>query len=238
MKHLSKLPVLTGLCAGLGLVCLCMRQWLLRTGTDEKGLLVSGHPGMAISLLLLAVCVCILCLALRQKQIYSFRKSPLSILSMIIFAIGYGFAAWKLLSSHSQTLSVIAAILGILSAVCSLLIAFGLLRKFRLHPLVYCPAVLFFMFLLTYRYQQWSGEPELQRYLFQMLSVVSLMISAYHRAALEADKKGARVYLLSSRASVFFSIAAIPGSVYGVLYGCAAVAIILDGFTVSKRQEA
>ncbi len=238
MKHLSKLPVLTASCAGLGLVCLCVRQWLLSSGTDKKGLLVAGHPGTVLSLLLLAVCICILCLALRQKQVYRFRNTPLSVVSMVMFAIGYGFAAWKLLSTPGQALSVITAALGILSAMCALLIAFALFRKLRLHPLVYCPFVLFFMFFLVCRYQQWSGEPELQRYLFQMLSVVSLMISAYHRAALEADKKGARIYLLSSRAAVFFCIAAIPGSVYGVLYGCAAVAIILDGFTVSKKQGA
>lgn len=238
MKHLSKLPVLTGLCAGLGLVNLCVRQWLLSSGTDEKGLLVASHPGTVLSLLLLAACVCVLCLALRQKQVYRFRNSPLSIVSMVMFAIGYGFTAWKLLSNPRQTLSIIAAALGILSAMCALFIAFALFRKLRLHPLVYCPFVLFFMFFLVCRYQQWSGEPELQRYLFQMLSVVSLMISAYHRAALEADKKGVRIYLLVSRAAVFFCIAAIPGSVYGVLYGCAAVAIILDGFTVSKKQGA
>ncbi len=238
MKHLSKLPVLTASCAGLGLVSLCVRQWLLSSGTDKKGLLTAGHPGTILSLLLLVACVCVLCLALRQRQVYRFRNSPLSIASMVIFAIGYFCAAWKLLASRGQALSVIAGILGILSAVCALFLAFALYRKLRLHPLVYCPFVLFFMFFLVCRYQQWSGEPELQRYLFQMLSVVSLMLSAYHRAALEADKKGARIYLLASRAAVFFCIAAIPGSAYGILYGCAAVAIILDGFTVSAKQGA
>lgn len=238
MKNLSKLPVLTGLCAGLGLVCLCVRQWLLRSGTDNKGLLVAWHPGMLLSLLLLAAAVCVLCLALRQQQVYRFHNSPLSVVSTLFFAIGFGYAAWKLLSSRAQTLSVIAGILGILCVFCALIIAFCLIRKIRPHPLMHCPSVLFFMLFLVCRYQQWSGEPELQRYLFQMLSVITLMLSAYHRAALAADKKGARNYLLASRAAVFFCIAAIPGSTYGVLYGCAAVAIIVDGFAVSKKQGA
>lgn len=238
MKHLSKLPVLTALCAALGLVCLCVRQWLLRTGTDDKGLLTAFHPGMFLSLLLLAAALCVLCLALRQQQVYRFHNSPLRIVSMVFFAIGYGSAAWKLFLGRAQTLSVIAGILGVVSAVCALLIAFALFRKIRLHPFVYCPPALFLMLFLVCRYQQWSGEPELQRYLFQMFSVITLMISAYHRAALEADKKGARSYLLVSRAAVFFCIAAIPGSAYGPLYGCCAAAIILDGFTVSKKQGA
>ena len=238
MKYLSKLPVLTAICATLGLVCLCLRQWLLRTGIDDKGLFTAFHPGMIVSMLLLAAALCVLVLALRQQQVYRFRNCALSIVSMVFFAIGYSSAAWKLLLGRAQTLSVIAGILGIVSAVCALCIAFALLRKIKLHPFIYCPAVLFLMFLLVCRYQQWSGEPELQQYLFQMLSVISLMISAYHRAALEADKKGARNYLLISRAAVFFCIAAIPGSVYGPLYGCCAVAIILDGFTVSTKQGA
>ena len=37
---------------------------------------------------------------------------------------------------------------------------------------------------------------------------------------------------------LIFCIAAIPGSIYSILYGCCAVAIILDGFTVSKKQGA
>lgn len=238
MKHLSKLPVLTALCAALGLICLFVRQWLLQTGTDDKGLLTSGHPGALVSLLILAAALFVLCLALRQQQVYRFQNSALSIVSMVFFAIGYGSAAWKLITNRAQTLSVIAGILGILSAVCALFIAFALLRKMKLHPFVFCPFAIFLMFFLICRYQQWSSEPELQRYLFQLLSVISLMASAYHRAALEADKKGARVYLLASRAAVFFCIAAIPGSVYGLLYGCSAVAIILDGFTVSKKQGA
>ena len=238
MKYLSKLPVVTGLCAVLGLVCLCIRQWLLSSGTDDKGLLTAGHPGMLLSVLLLAAAVCVLCFALRQQQVYRFRNSTLSIVSMLFFAIGYGCAAWQLLFSHSYPLYVITGILGILCVLCALAIAFCLIRKIRLHPLVFCPPVLFFMLFLVCRYQQWSGEPELQRYLFQMLSVVTLMLSAYHRAALAADKKGVRSYLLVSRAAVFFCIAAIPGSAYGTLYGCAAVAIILDGFAASRKQGA
>lgn len=238
MKHLSRLPVLTGLCAGLGIICLCVRQWLLQTGVDSKGLLVAGHPGTWASLLLLAAVLCMLCLALRQRQVYHFHPSTLSAVSMLFFAIGYGFSAWKLISDRAQTLSLIAGILAAVSAVFSLLLAFALLRKLRLHPFVYCPPVLFFMVLLICRYQQWSGESELQRYLFQLLSVISLMFSAYHRAALEADKKGIRPYLLLSRAAIFFCISAIPGGSYAVLYGCCAVALVLDGFTEASRQEA
>lgn len=236
MKHLSKLPVLTTLCASLGLVCLIVRQWLLSTGSDSKGLLIAGHPGIFLSWLFLAAVVCLLRFSLRQRQIYHFSPTVLSAVSMLLFVIGYSVSAFQLLSTRAQTLSVIAGILAILSALCSLLLAFAMYRKLRLHPLVYCPSALFLMFFLVCRYQQWSGEPELQRYLFQMLSVVSLMFTAYHRAALEADRKGARPYLLLSRAAIFFCIAAIPGSLYGALYGCSAVALLLDGFTVKQGE--
>lgn len=236
MKHLSKLPILTALCAGLGLLCLCVRQWLMSTGIDSKGLLKAGHPGTLISLLLLGIVVCVLCLSLKERQVYHFSPTPLSAVSMLFFAIGCGYAAWKLLSSRAQTLSLVAGILGAVSALCALLLAFALYRKLRLHPFVYCPLVLFLMFFLVCRYQQWSGESELQRYLFQLLSVISLMFTAYHRAALESDRKGIRPYLLMSRGAIFFCIAAIPGASYGLLYGCAAVGLILDGFTTAKKQ--
>lgn len=209
---------------------------MFSTGIDEKGLLIRNHPGMLLSWLLLAVVICVLCFSLKKRQVYHFSPTALSSVSMVFFAIGYGFTAWQLLSGRAQLLSTITGILAAFSALCTLLLAIALGRKLRLHPFVYCPAALFLMLFLVCRYQQWSGEPELHRYLFQLLSVVALMFTTYHRAALESDKKGVRPYLLLSRAAIFFCIAAIPGSSYGVLYGCCAVALLLDGFTGTPKQ--
>lgn len=236
MKPLSKLPVLTALCAGLGLACMCARQWLLSAGTDQKGLLIPRHPGQLLCWLFFAAVICILCFSLKERQVYHFSPTALSAVSMICFAVGYGITAWQLLSSRAQVLSTLAGVLAGISALCSLLLAFAIYRKLRLHPFVYCLPVLFLLLFLVCRYQQWSSEPELMRFLFQMLSVVGLMLTAYHRAALEADKKGIRPYLLVSRGTVFCCIAAIPGSVYGVLYGCCAVALLLDGFTAKQGE--
>jgi ABC-type sugar transport system permease subunit len=54
--------------------------------------------------------------------------------------------------------------------------------------------------------------------------------------ALALDKKGVLPYLLLSRGTIFCCIAAIPGSLYGVLYGCSAVALLLDGFTAKQGE--
>ena len=236
MKTLSKLPVLTAICAFLGFACLCIRQWMFSTAIDQKGLLVHDHPGMLLSWLLLVVVICVLSLSLKKRQVYHFTPTALSSVSMVFFAIGYGFTAWQLLSRQAQIISVITGVLAAFSALCALLLAVALGRKLRLHPFVYCPPALFLMLFLVCRYQQWSGESELHRYLFQLLSVVALMFTTYHRAALESDKKGIRPYLLLSRAAIFCCIAAIPGSSYGVLYGCCAVALLLDGFTGTLKQ--
>ncbi len=236
MKFLSKLPVISTLCAGLGLLCLCVQQWTLSSGEDSKGLLAVGHPGKLFSWLLLAAAICILCLSLKKRQVYHFSPTPLSAVSMVFFAVGYAYTAWQLLAGQAQPLVVLTGILAAVSALCALLLAFAMYRKLRLHPFVYCPPVLFLLLFLICRYPQWSGEPELLRYLFPMLSVVGLMLTAYHRAALETDKKGVLPYLLLSRGTVFCCIAAIPGSLYGVLYGCSAVALLLDGFTVKQGE--
>lgn len=236
MKFLSKLPVVTGLCAILGLACLCIRQWLLSTGVDSKGLLEYVHWGKLISVLLLAAVICIICLALKKRQVYHFSPTPLSAVSMLFFTVGYSVTAIQLLTTKAQILSAFTGYLAVCSALCTLLLAFALFRKLRLHPFIYCPPALFLMLFLICRYQHWSGEPELHRYLFQMLAVVALMFTTYHRAALESDRKGIRSYLLLSRAAIFCCIAAIPGSLYGVLYGCSAVALLLDGFTVKQGE--
>lgn len=241
MKQFSKPSVLTSLCAGLGFLCLLVRQWLLSTGIDEKGLLAASHPGRLLSWLLFGAAALAVLLAARHRQVYRFAAAPLSAVSMFFLAAGYFIAAWQLFTGRGQavtTLSLVAGILGVLSGLCALAQALVLLRGSRPHGLLGCPSIVFFMVFLICRYWAWSNQPELQRYVFQMLAGVTLMLAIYYRTAVPVIKKGARIYLVMSRAALFLCLAAIPGSSYALLCGCSAVSIILDGLTAVDTQGA
>lgn len=236
MKTISKSSVLTALCALGGFLCLLMRQWLLSSGIDEMGLVVTGHPGNVICWLLTAAAAVCLILAARRRPLCRFAPSPLSALTCLISAVGLAFAVPELLRMGHFP-AVAAAVLAVVSAACAIAIALSTWTQKRLHPLVFCPIVVFFMVFLLSRYSQWSGESELQQYFFPLTAGVCLLLSVYHRAALAEGKKPGRAYLLLSRGAVFLSLAAVPGDRFGLLYGCMAVALMLDGCIQCTPEE-
>ena len=237
MKPIIKPPVLTAISATAGLACLCVRQWLLSTGTDEKGLLILSQPGNLLSWVLLALVAVVLPLSYPGKCRYRFPAMPLRAVSDLCSAIGYAAAAWIFLTSNTLPVARVAGVTAIISVLCACLMAVGSFRRFRVNPVAYCPGVVFFMLLLICRYQTWSAEPELQRYFFQLAASAGLLLTTFQRAAMVGGIGKGSSYLLISRATLFLCIAAIPGSDLALIHGALALNILLDGCTVLPRQQ-
>lgn len=232
MKHISKPGILGAVCAAVGMLCLFLRQWLLSAAPDEKGLLPTGHP-VSIIIWILTAAVSALLLVLFftwNKQVTClFQPTPVNASATILMAVGYGFAAWKLLQEPGQLLYLAGGIAGIICVLCTLFIAVGQFRNMRMHPLLYCPGPLFLLCYMVTSYPQWSSEPQMQYVLFQIMSTAFLVFSVYGRAELAAGKSSGRNYAIFSRAAIFFSIAAAAHSEYPLMYGCFAAALALDG---------
>lgn len=237
MKTLQKPFFITAFCFLSGLVCIYTQQWLFRTGTDEKGLLISAHPGGIISLLILGVVAVLLLLNLRTKYTAVFARHNLSIVGSAFAALGYGCAAWIHLSNAPLLINKLAGIMGMVSCLCASVFVFGAAKNKKVHPLFFCPCVVFFMLHAVCRYQQWSGEPELLRYLFPLLASLGLMLTTYYRAAAEEAGNAGKAYLLFSRGALFCCLAAIPGTPFAATYGAMALYILLDSFSVAKQPQ-
>ena len=239
MKHLSKPRVLSGICAAAGILCLGLRLWLLRTGQDAKGLLDPGHPGDILSWLLTAAVGAVLLLSGRHRTRCRFVPSRSRALGLVLSALGFGAAAWVLLGDAGFRLSLLTGLFALAGGICCLIMLADLCRKKKSQPLIFCPSVIFYMLFLVCSYQFFSGEPELQRCVFPLLAVVLLLVSAYRRAAIALDRRDRKLYLQLSRGAVFLSLAAIPGSRYGLALGLWALGLLLDGFAEARpRPEA
>ena len=232
MKQLSKPPVLSAICAVMGLICFFLRQWLLGSGIDQKGLLLLSHPVNFIIwiLVVLAAAILLWLFFSCSKQITcTFPNTPLSAVSSLFFAAGCVLAAVSLLSGPLHTVSLIACVAGLVSVSCTLLIAYGQFRGQRMHPLLYCPGVVFFMCFLIAQYSRWSAEPQPQYFFFQMAGCVCLLLSIFCRAELAAGRIAGRNYLVFSRGALFLCIGAIARESNALMYLCFAVALLLDG---------
>lgn len=230
MKQLCKPSVSAAVFALGGLITMLLRFWLLKTGVDDRGLLVTGHLGYILSYLLtFALPISLLCLLGKGKRTVRFSPTFLTAVGFFALAIGLGIAAWKLLSSTSLVMHTATGIFGMAGALCALVAGIYALKGFRTHPLFFSPGALFFACFLFCRYQQWSAEPELQLYVFQLAAAVLSMISLYQRSALAVGIGSGKMYVLWSRSAVLTCLAAIPGSQLPLLWMAMAVFFALDG---------
>lgn len=230
MKQLSKPPVSAAIFALGGIAAMLLRFWLLGSGVDDRGLLITGHLGSILSYILcFALPLCLLVLLGKGKHPVRFSPTVLTAVGFFALAIGLGVAAWRLLSSTALVLHTATGIFGIAGALCAVVAGIYALRGYRTHPLFFCPGALFFACFLFCRYQQWSAESELQRYIFQLVAAVLSMVSLYQRSALGANIGSGKRYLLWSRSAILLCLAAIPGSQLPVLWAAMAVFFALDG---------
>lgn len=236
MKQLKK-PLVSGAVFALGgLAAMVLRFWLLKAGLDDRGLLVTSHLGSVLSYgLCFGLPITLLALLWKDKPALHFAASPLTAAGFFALAVGLAFAGWKLLAVTVLTMHLATGIFGIAGALCAVVAGVYALKGYKTHPLFFCPGALFFACFLYCRYQQWSGEPELQRYVFQLLSAVLSMLALYQRSALAVNIGSSKRYLLWSRSAVLMCLAAIPGSQLPLLWIAMAVFFALDGCEAAEQ---
>ena len=61
-------------------------------------------------------------------------------------------------------------------------------------------------------YRRWSGNPQLPDYIFQLLACAALTLTAYQRAAFDANMGSRRRFLLFSYLAAFFCMLSFVGT--------------------------
>lgn len=200
--------------AGLGALGALLRLWLLCTGFDEKGLLVSGHPGIWLCYVLtvaMAAAAVFTVAPLKMKPRYhkNFPASPITAAGCAAAALGlviFGVQSIGL----TDGLSRICAIAAFVAAAAMLGSAWFRFQGKRIHFSLGMVVCLFFMLALYSRYRQWSSEPQLSLYLYNLLAMILSMLACYQRTALDGDVGTLRSYLGCCLGALFFCCLAFP----------------------------
>ena len=234
MRTHSKTAFVTGLCFTAGLLGMLLRQWFLTTSQDAAGLLITNHLGnilvWVLTLIIFAPIVQYCCLPHSKDRV----SQP-----AISGAVSIGALCLSILSTtpflfrgvnHLHTITGVAAIL---AGLCCIYIAALRLKNLRTHFWAHCIIVVFMMLLPVYQYQQWSTVAQFERYCFQLLASVCLMLSAYHRAALDCSSGNYRMYLFFSLSALYFCLTAIAGSSLSLFYLAAALWVGIDCWTLA-----
>ncbi|MBQ8796895.1 MAG: hypothetical protein IJZ56_01730 [Oscillospiraceae bacterium] len=212
MKRKQKLLSWVVLGAGLLGTALC----LLSAGidTDDRGLLPAGHPTHIFIYLLTAVVIGFLLYVLRDVQgSLPYNKAfPVDILALAghgAGVVGIVSASVSILLEPATVLGILAGVSGFLAAGCLGLIGFFRYKKLRPNYIFHAVITVHLVLLLVFRYQAWNTQPQLQLYFTQLMASLFLMLTLYHRAALDAGTGNRRDFAFFNLGAVFFCCLAL-----------------------------
>lgn len=200
----TKLPLLILCAGGIGLL---LRLWLLGTGVDDKGLLVSGHPAEILLWLLTAAVAAMLAYLTKDlveagKYRFNFPASDIGGIGTFLAAGGIGITALTELIGKSGTFPVLLGLMGLLMVPVLVFLGYCRRKGIRPAPIFHTLISLYLMVRLIGFYRHWSSDPQLQDYCFRLLATVCLMLAVYQRAAFDAG-------IGKRRPCAFFSLAAV-----------------------------
>lgn len=231
LRRYPQLPVL--LCGG---VAALLRLWMLSGGTDDRGLYPANHPGWVMACLLGVLAVVGFFLLSRQAQSHV-PIYPLRALGNLAAAVGIALTALGDLATVSDKLGLICGYAGLASTLVLLLAScqqlFGKIPHFISHML---PCVYFALrsFLLG---RVLGAEPELCRFLFELLAFLAMIPACYQLWGFDVDAGDAQKSTFWSMTAAFLCIAATAGSENAVLYASLAV-FLLTNFPALQPQPA
>ena len=217
MKKLLNPIYLPWFVLGTGGIGFALRIWLFTGGVDEKGFLISGHPADILIWALTIFVMVFLLIATRGLQEggkYSFNF-PASLPGSIgcgLCALGFAVTSITEFVLTADTLSRITSVLGILSAAVLGFMAYGRWKGLRTSVIYHTVICLYLIARLISQYRNWSWDPRLQDYCFQLLGTVCLMLATYHRAAFDANMGKRRPHAFFHLAAVYLCCLSLVGS--------------------------
>ncbi len=212
----SKTSKLLRTVLGAGALGFCLRTVLYRVGFDEKNILSSTHP---LHLICLALTVSVAVYLLREIReldgsndpAVNFPESPLRSLGIFVAACLIAVHSVTLARDVPSPLEAARMVLALGSALSMVLCALVPGRFQGLHN--FCHGLIsgFFALDMLCRYQNWSGNPQLPDYVFQVFACVLLALSSYHRLAFGTGLGKRQALLFCSLMGLFLCLVCVAG---------------------------
>lgn len=197
----------------MGLACQIGRWTLYRTAVDATGLLTAGTPLEWGSYALSILAIGLFAAAVGKLRETEVSSSPiLAGLGQLIGGLGLGWTAVRYSGEMPGLLGILWKILGIAAAICLLWSALQTVQKKTPHFLALLAPCLFWLTHLIDNYRGWSGQPQLQSYLFALLSTMAMALFTYYTAADSVGLGKPRLRVFAGLSAGYLCLAAmLPG---------------------------
>lgn len=224
MKNRKWIPLLALLS---GLVCAGLRWLLFRNHTDALGLLETGTLVETGIFLLTGLCLVLFALAARRGWA---GENKLAAPGQMLGGLGIFLTALTHSGQMAGPVGTLWKILGLAAGICLIVQGVCTLKKRKVPFLLPLAVCVFFLLHLIDNYRGWSSQPQLQKYLFDLLASLSLTFFSYCDAARRVSLGKPKTRIFSGLCAVYFCLAAIPGSPeFTVLYALCALWALTDG---------
>ena len=197
----------------MGLVCQIGRWTLYRTAVDATGLLTAGTPLEWGSYALSVLAIGLFAAAVGKMGETEVSSEPiLAGLGQLIGGLGLGWTAVRYSGEMPGLLGILWKILGITAAICLLWSSLQTVQKKTPHFLVLLAPCLFWLVHLIDNYRGWSGQPQLQSYLFSLLATMAMALFTYYTAADSVGLGKPRLRVFAGLSAGYLCLAAmLPG---------------------------
>ena len=197
----------------MGLACQIGRWTLYRTAVDATGLLTAGTPLEWGSYALSVLAIGLFAAAAGKLRETEVSSSPiLAALGQLIGGLGLGWTALRYPGEMPGLFGIAWKILGIAASICLLWSALQTVQKKTPHFLALLAPCLFWLVHLIDNYRGWSGQPQLQSYLFALLATMAMALFTYYTAAEAVGMGKPRVKTFSALSAGYLCLAAmLPG---------------------------
>ena len=199
---------------GVGIAGLLLQIWLHTTGIDPSGLFQTGHPADVLLYILTAAGLGLVAWGLRPVKgtpAYDrmFRPSIPAAAGSLLAAVGILTLSLSSLPREQSIIGILHDAAGILAA---LALVYDALCRLSLIPAklnAYSVVAVYVTLFLVTQYTGWNSEPQLQKYFFQLLASIVLMLAFYFRSCLWAGRDCRRSYAFFHCAALIFTCTAL-----------------------------
>lgn len=197
----------------LGLACYSLRRILYSMYVDETGLLKTGTALEWGIYALTALSALLFAMAARKPAEMDLTSNPASAaVGQCIGGLGLGWTALRYPGEMPGMLGNLWRILGIASALCLIWSTWCAFRRKNTPFLLSLAPCLFWLTHLIDNYRGWSGQPQLQSYLFSLLATMAMALFTYYTAADSVGLGKPRIRCFSALSAGFLCLAAmLPG---------------------------
>lgn len=197
----------------MGLACQIGRWTLYRTAMDATGLLTAGTPlewgSYALSVLAIGLFAAV---TGKLRESDAFASPSLAALGQLIGGLGLGWTALRYPGEMSGLFGIAWKILGIAASICLLWSALQTFQKKTPHFLALLMPCLFWLVHLIDNYRGWSGQPQLQSYLFALLATMAMAVFTYYTAGSAVGMGKPRLRVFAGLSAGYLCLAAmLPG---------------------------